>query len=167
MKITSAQAAKLIRKYNDELDSLYSKENSSSTFLASLGEDPESLRPDYCFEEMQEKQKTLEEKIRKLRHCLNVFNSTQTVPGFDMTIDEILILLPQLRRRSQKLSSMKDALPKTRDTSSYGSNIIDYRYTSYDPAQAAAEYDEVSDELARAQTALDLVNSTVEFEADI
>jgi len=48
MKMTSAQAAKLLRQLKEELSALHLRENNSRCFLASLGEDPESVRPDYA-----------------------------------------------------------------------------------------------------------------------
>ena len=114
MKYTSAQAAKLLKKLNEEYNALVKKERLSSTFLAASGEDPESLRPEYDYTETQLKLDELERKIRTVRHALNVFNSTHTVPGFDMTVDQILVYIPQLTARVAKLSEMKSKLPKMR-----------------------------------------------------
>jgi hypothetical protein len=41
---------------------------------------------------------------------------------------------------------------------------VEYNYSNYDIEQAEADYEKAADELARAQTALDTVNTTVEFE---
>ena len=101
-------------------------------------------------------------------HAFNLFNTTQSVPGFDMTIDEMLVYLPQLSKQFAKLSSMKDTLPKTRESAYYhNSQLIDYRYANYDPKQAEKDYLVLSDILSRAQTALDLINSTVELEIEL
>lgn len=91
MKMTSAQAAKLLRQLNDELNALQRRETSTKTFLASLGEDVESVRPVYDYAEMQQEQIELEAKIRKLKHSLNIFNTTTIIPEFEMTIDEMLV----------------------------------------------------------------------------
>ena len=60
-------------------------------------------------------------------------------------------------------------MPKVRVSSGYsgGGNIIDYKYANYDIEEVGRYYAELSDTLAKAQTVLDLVNSTVEFEIDI
>ena len=99
MKFTSAQAAKLLKKLNEEYNALVRKERMSSTFLAASGENPESLRPEYDYAETQQKLNELEKKTRTVRHALNVFNSTHEVPGFDMTVDQILVYIPQLTAR--------------------------------------------------------------------
>ena len=138
-------------------------------FVAALNEDPESVRPLYDYTKMQAEMKALEERIRKLKHAINQFNVSTRVEQFNMTIDEMLVYIPQLTRQKQKLQVMKNKLPKSRVQQRYGgsSNIIDYEYTNYDLDKVRQDYDAVSDELARAQLALDTLNTTIEFELDI
>lgn len=169
MKVTSAQAAKILRKYEDEMDGILSNEEKSCEFVAAVGEDIESVRPVYNYVETQAKLTELEYKIRKLKHSMNVFNSTQTIPEFGITIDQALIYLPQLSKRREKLRSMKSILPKAREETRYGkmSSIIDYRYANYDISTAEKDYNDISDLLARLQTALDTVNNTVTFDIDV
>lgn len=170
MKVTSAQAAKMLRKLEDDMDGILTNEVNSRDFLAAVGEDVESVRPVYDYSGTQEKLIELEKKIRTLKHAINIFNTTQEVPGFGMTIDQILILLPQLSRRRDKLREMKSVLPKAREENRIGrapSNIIDYRYANYDIAAVEKDYNDVTDMLARAQTALDTVNTTVEFDIEL
>ena len=169
MKVTSAEAAKILRKYQDELRNTELLESRSKEFLAAVGENIEEVRPQYDYAETQNKCDELEAKIRKLKHTINVFNSTQVVPGFDMTIDMVLVYLPQLSSRCEKLRRMQSILPKTRSESYNGAsvNVIDYRYANYDIGAVKADYDRHCDLLARIQTALDTVNTTVEFEIDL
>ena len=168
MRVTSAQAAKLLRQLNDELRALQLKEANSSSFVAAIQEDVESVRPAYNFKEMRDAQAEVECKIRKVKHAINVFNTTTIIPDFNITIDEMLVYLPQLNRQCEVLSKMRDAMPKVRVSSGYSSgNIIDYKYANYDIEEIGRYYAELSDTLAKAQTVLDLVNSTVEFEIDI
>ncbi len=168
MKVTSAQAAKIMRKYDDEMRGILEIEGQSNSFVASVGEDIESVRPVYDYAGTQAKLVELEDKIRVIKHTLNVFNSTYVVAGLGITIDQILVLMPQLSRRRDKLREMKSVLPKARvEHMRNTSNIIDYRYANYDIAAVEKDYDEISDRLAKLQTALDTVNNTVEFDLDI
>ena len=168
MRVTSSQAAKLLRQLNDELRALQLKEANSCSFVAGIQEDVESVRPAYNFKEMRDAQAEVECKIRKVKHAINVFNTTTIIPDFNITIDEMLVYLPQLNRQCEVLSKMRDAMPKVRVSSGYSSgNIIDYKYANYDIEEVGRYYAELSDTLAKAQTVLDLVNSTVEFEIDI
>ena len=47
MKYTSAEAAKLLRSLNEEHSLLKEEIRKKSTFLAAMGEDPETVRPEF------------------------------------------------------------------------------------------------------------------------
>ena len=160
MKYTSAQANKLLKKLNDEYSALLDKEQRSRDFRAAMGEDIESVRPAYDYAKTQARLEELEGAIRRLKHAINCFNTTQVVDGFGITIDEMLVYIPQLTQRKNKLADMKARLPKERVEEQYGrqSNIIDYTYANYDIAAVEADYEQAADELARAQMALDAAN---------
>ena len=146
MKCTSAEAGKMLRKLMEEKSSIEMREHNGKEFLAAVGE---------------------ERKIRKLKHALNVFNSTTVIPEFDMTIDEMLVYIPQLTAKKNKLSSMKDKLPKVREQNRMNSSILDYRYLNYDVVEVAAEYEKATDTLAKAQNALDAVNMTMTLDIEL
>lgn len=167
MKYTSAEAAKLLKALSEQHDMLVSKENQSSTFIAALSEDIESVRPDYDYNDTKQRLDDIERKIRTVKHAINVFNTTHKVPGFDMTIDEVLVYMPQLSERKRRLYPMAGALPKKRERGGAQSNIIDYRYTNYDVARAEADMTAAGDLLARLQNALDIVNTTETMDIDI
>ena len=166
MKYTSAQANKLLKKLNDEYSALLDKEQRSRDFRAAMGEDIESVRPAYDYAKTQARLEELEGTIRRLKHAINRFNTSQVVDGFGITIDEMLVYIPQLTRLKNKLLEMKSRLPKERVEEQYGrpSNIIDYRYANYDIAAVEADYEKTADELSRAQLALDAVNGRETFE---
>ena len=169
MKMTSAQAAKLLRQWNESRKALQRREENTKTFLASLGEDIESVRPEYDYAAMQAEQAAVETNIRKLKHTLNVFNTTTIIPEFEMTIDQMLIYLPQLTNRLEKLSRMKELLPKQRENALYSRNsaIIDYRYANYNIQTVEKDYEVLAETLAKAQTALDYINNTVLLEVNL
>ena len=166
MKYTSAQANKLLKKLNDEYSALLDREQRSRDFRAAMGEDIESVRPAYDYAKTQARLEELEGTIRRLKHAINRFNTTQVVDGFGITIDEMLVYIPQLTKRKIKLLEMKSRLPKERIEEQYGrqSNIIDHTYTNYDLAAVEADYEKTSDELSRAQLVLDTVNQRNSFE---
>ena len=170
MLMTSAEAAKELKKLNDQHDALIKKEGKSSVFTAAIQENVEDVRPSYDFKNTQEELAQLEEKIRRIKHAINGFNLTQEVPEFGMTIDQMLIYIPQLSARKKKLDRMRSRLPMERcerGAFSRSSSVVEYDYSNYEVKQAEEEYMQVSDELARAQNALDIVNSTITFEVEV
>lgn len=171
MQYTSSQAGKMLRKLNDDHAALLKKEEMSKDFLVSLGENAESVRPEYDFLSTQKELEEIERKIRIVKHALNVFNSQTVIPEFNITIDEMLVLIPQLSKRKQKLSAMKGKLPKMREQGAGGfsrvSTVVEYRYLNYEVPQVESEYEKVVELLAKAQMALDMVNNSQVLEINL
>ncbi len=169
MKMTSAEAGKLVRKLEERISALLAVEEKSAVFCVASGENEELLRPAYDFLENQKTLEKLQEDLRKVKHALNVFNTTHTVPGFDgMTVDQALIALPQLTARKQTLANFAARLPRER-VQSYASrsNIIDYEVANYKTEDAKAAHDRLSDRLSALQLALDTVNHSETMEIDV
>ena len=159
MNYTCAEASKVLRKLNEDLKVLRAKEVKGYRFTAAVDEDLESARPLYNYVQTQEEQRLIEAKIRKVKHAINCFNIRTVIPEFGMTVDEMLVYIPQLSERKRKLTEMASFLPKERVSNGYqATKIIEYTYTNYA---------KVSDELARAQTALDVINNREQMEIDI
>jgi len=165
IKTTSAGAAKLLAKTQQELDYTLRYERDNCTFSAAIQENLEDVRPNYNYLETQSKINRLNQKIRTIKHAINAFNVSTPVPGLNMTVDEVLVLLPQLSREKERLQSMALVPLKKRD--SYRSNFIEYQYANFDPVEAKKNFNNVVDFLSRAQLGLDQVNHNIEFEIDI
>lgn len=164
MKMTSAQANKLLNRLKDDLNYLLTKEAQSRVFNAAVEEDIEDVRPEYSYINTQAAIDALEKKIRKVKHAINVFNTTTVISEQGITIDEALVLIPQLTKKRNKLNDMKSRLPRTRVNNLRSSNIIDYEIVNYNISQVEEDYDAVVEQLSELQTALDTVNSTETFE---
>lgn len=167
MLVTSKEANKLLQQLEYEHSHLLAREMESKSFLSAVGEDLESCRPEYDYESTQTKLVELENKIIKLKHQINKFNTETMVDGFNKTIDEMLVYIPMLTGRKSKLNIMKNAMPKARESVNLRSSIIDYRYANYDIKKASEDYDAVVNELANAHIALDTVNLTKKFEIEL
>ena len=164
MKVTSAEANKMIRQLRDQKELLFTQEKNVISFVAATTENVEEVRPAYSYEEMAAKFDEIDRKVRKIKHALNVFNSTTVVDGFDMTIDEMLVFLPQATDRLRKLTVMLSKPAKSRAENTGRTAIIEYEYLNYDLAKVQKDYDDLMDMKNRALTALDVVNNTVTFE---
>ena len=168
MKITSAEANKLLKTLNDDITAILEEEKQVCEFNVASGEDEDKLRPEYDYFDFQARLTALERKVRKIKHALNVFNTTTVVPGFDMTIDEALVYLPQLTRDVHKYSAMKSNPPRRRYDDRYNSkSYIDYIVLNYDRTLVAKDYETERDMLCTLQLALDSVNTSKQFEVDI
>lgn len=166
MQYTSSEANKLLRKLKEEKDAVLLREKQCATFQAALGEDVESVRPEYNYAAVQEELKELDRKIRVVKHAINCFNISHMVPELEMTVDEVLVYIPQLTLKRQKLFQMKSRLPKQREHAMFSHNtpIIDYMYANYDIQTVQEEFERVTEELTQAQTALDVLNNTQKME---
>ena len=166
MKVTSAEANKMIRQLRDQKELLFTQEKNVISFVAATTENVEEVRPAYSYEEMAAKFDEIDRKVRKIKHALNVFNSTTVVDGFDMTIDEMLVFLPQATDRLRKLAVMLSKPAKSRAENTGRTAIIEYEYLNYDLAKVQKDYDDLMDMKNRALTALDVVNNTIRFEIE-
>ncbi|MBR1757198.1 MAG: hypothetical protein IJ744_00535 [Lachnospiraceae bacterium] len=166
MLYTSAQANKLLKQLQEDYRLLVANESMSRTFIAATNEDLESARPAYDYDQTQQALRDLQAKVRKIKHAINVFNTTHVVEGFDLTVDQMLVYIPQLSECKNRLAYMANVLPKNR-LSTNGGALIEYEYTNYDPEKVKADLAAVSDELNRAQLALDKLNQTELMEIDL
>lgn len=167
MKLTSAEANKLLRKLKDDHSALLRRETDARLFIAATTEKLEDARPEYDYTETQKALAALEAQIRKIKHAINHFNVSQPIDENGMTIDQALVYIPQLSDRKRKLAMMRSVQKKSRNANTKSTNLIEYTYANYEVEQAERDFQAVSEELARVQNALDLVNSTVQFEVDI
>ena len=53
MRYTSAEAAKLLRKLNEDHAALIDRESKSNVFIVAVGEELEDVRPAYAYREVQ------------------------------------------------------------------------------------------------------------------
>ena len=168
MKYTSAEANKLLKKIEGMISDIERKESITSSFIVSLGEDAETLRPKYDYEATQKELEKLEGKVRIVKHVINEFNLTHTLPGFDgLTIDQALIYIPQLTERINKLRKMSSVLPKQRIERYNNTSIVDYNVSNYDIEKAEKDYVEAKNKLAALHLALDAVNNSEVMEINI
>ncbi len=170
MKYTSAQASKLLRTLDEQHDNMIGMERSLYTFGAFANEDIDAIRPDYDYAAYQAELDALETKMRKVKHALKLFNITTVLPDTDgITIDQALVYLPQLNERKRKLGTMAKLLPKTRlqNNRTTTAAVSEFQYANFDIPVAKADYARTIEEITALQSALDLVNNTVEFEIDI
>ena len=167
MRYTSAEANKLLKALELRRNTIKKKEEKAASFQAAANENIEELRPEYDFAKVQAELASLNAKIREVKHAINVFNVSHTLPGYDgLTIDQALVYLPQLSEETRKLSDMASALPRER-IESFRSMIVDYSIANYDIGEAERAYEDVSERLTSLQLALDKANNSDTMEIDV
>lgn len=164
MKVTSAIANKMIKKYQKEIDMLDSAIRQNAVFDAAINENIEDARPDFDFEKTYNEIRGLEEKIVELKHCLNIFN-TETeieIDGKKFTIDKLLVYVAQLNKNLFKIGSYVECPVKKRLANN--GNLIEYRYINFSHDFVKNEHERLSELVNKILVELDTVNSTVLFE---
>lgn len=163
--MTSAEMNKELKRLQYERGQILEQERQASSFVAATTEDLDEVRPEYDLPAVNEALAKTEKEIRGIKHRLNVFNSTYLIEDLGMTIDEVLVFLPQQSERVTKLAEFAKRAPRLRWSDRYGSrgNLIEYEYANYSRADAMRLYEEANSALVRAQIALDRVNTTVDI----
>ena len=153
MKITSAYANKMLKSLTEDKDYWASKELSSNTYVAAVGEEP--VIPDYDYAAVAATIEKIDQKIVKIKHALNLANATAKimVGNTEMSVDSILVRLPKARENSRSYTS-RNAAPE-------------YRYINYDLELVKQDYERISREIMEMQIALDRYNQTILFEVEL
>ena len=107
MLYTSSEANKLLTAIKQEIDLITAEEEQVKTFVCATVENVDDVRPAYDYDKTQQKIDELYAKMRKIKHAINCFNVTHVVDGLDMTVDQVLVYLPQLTKKVKKLNKNK------------------------------------------------------------
>ena len=164
MKVTSAIANKMIKKYQKEIDMLDSAIRQNAVFDAAINENIEDARPDFDFEKTYLEICNLENKVVELKHHLNVFNTKTEIEidGKKFTIDKLLVYVAQLNKNLFKIGSYVECPVKKRLANN--GNLIEYRHMNFSRDFVKNEHERLSELVNEILVKLDTVNSTVEFE---
>ncbi|MBQ1505315.1 MAG: hypothetical protein IIZ48_00935 [Erysipelotrichales bacterium] len=166
MIYTSASANKMIKILEDRKEYLLQQESNNSQYV--LAEDERADIPEYSFVKTNAQVDEIDVKIRKLKHALNVFNSTTVLP-IGITIDQALVEMAQLNRKLPRLDTMRRQKTKTRLTGYNAArrDVAEYQYLNYRPLDVDKVYEENLKRVQTIQLALDKINQTAEFEVDV
>ena len=169
-EVTAAELGKMIRGLELKRMQLLEKEEKCSVFncAASEEENIEALRPEYDFDETQRELHGIEDSIVTCKHLLNRFNATTVVGDTGLTVDQVLVRLPQLSREVEKLKRMSSRMERERIEARYGADFIDYTVANYDIDKVQKAYEQKAAKLTEYQLALDKTNMdntiTIEIE---
>lgn len=172
MKMTSAYANKLIKKLKEDRDYWREIENVRHKYVVAQGE--EAIIPEYDFLEVHRTIADLDDKIIKVKHALNVSNSTNTVEidGKKYTIDMLLVKMAQMTERKAVLGEMRKLTPKSIVMESRFGRLNQtptsaIQCINFDMDVVKVEYDQIESFINELLLTLDKYNQTVEFDVDI
>lgn len=165
--ITSDGVDKLIDKYNADIEELTDEINNRAVYTAAVTEDEKELAPAFDFCDTVKSIEILEDKVIKLKHARAMFNTTTEVYN-GMTVDMCLTRMNMIMRQKGMYAKYAKKLPKERVNSRLqATKEIEYVYTNYEISDAKRKYMALQDELLEIRKALNVVNSSKEFEVDI
>lgn len=166
MKMTIDEACKTIKLLLDEKDYIRQMEDDNISIYSHTEDDSfisKELFEKYFYNNSTPKIAEIDRKIAKLRHAVNADNVTSRVVVEDReyTVDELLILLPQLYSRVSYLKRLRTK----RTTQFHNDKYCDLR--TYDPEVVAADYLRLKKRYYSIQVALDRHNATAEIEVEL
>ena len=167
MKITPDGAQKIIRSLEEERKQLVERINKLSTFVVAVSEgNPEELRPEFDFTGTVREIDCIDEKIRKIKHSRNIFNTTTLLPEETITLDEALVLMSMLNKNYTYFVKLGNRQAKERQSNTFD-NKIEYVYTNYDIQEVKNYGRTMYERMLELQSKINLVNSTYNFELDM
>lgn len=157
---SSSECNKLIRSLKEEYENVLSRQADNSKYTYSVGE--EQCLPVYDFKETQSELNAINDKIAKIKHSVNVFNTNYVLPGLGFTIDTALFRMAVLNNTKRTLYGMKCGQDKVRRTSYSG--VVEYTERTYNVKDVEAAYKEVEKAINDIQLAIDYANITEKIE---
>lgn len=161
--ISSAYANKLLKKLMEEKNFIISTENKRKTYTVYASE-TNVVVPEYNFLNTQKQLKNIDEMILKIKHALNIFNTTTEIMD-GLTIDEALVKMSIISNRLSNLKYMCD-IQEIESGSNYKGETYK-TYANFDHDDVKSTYNSLSKELSEIQLALDKTNMNNTFDVDI
>lgn len=157
---TSASAHKMLRQLDREKDLLDSDEMYGLAYIEAEGETP--LVPAYDYTDVSQKISDINSRIRRIKHGINLLNTSTKLNNFDMTIDEALVYMAQLNNRLSTLAMMRRKQPKRRKGVNQD-GVVEYEVVNYDIDRVRKDYEDITEIIAALQLDIDYINQTATF----
>lgn len=165
-QVTIAEANKLVKKWNSEVQQLYSQENRRRVYLRSESNPNAAHIPDYDFNETREQISALTKNIAVLKHDVNKFNVTTRLKQAGLTIDEALVKMSFLTKEKDTLEEMQTIEADTINNTYGSTTSVVHKIANFSMNAVTKRYKEVMAELTALQLELDYVNSTEQIHTE-
>ena len=154
MQLCNAEVIKKIKDLEEQKQEILADEQKNCT--TTYQTETDMIDTGYDFESTRKAVENLNREIMKLKHALNVSNSTVTVGEFNLTIGECLVYMAQLNNEKNVLERMSRNRSKSRASLYNGS--VEYTITNYDVEICKAELNDIKETVRKLQLAIDRVN---------
>ena len=160
MKICNAEAMKMIKSLEKDLERIRLNEELNSVFSYKEGE--QKILPEYDYAKARQEKEEINAKIRKIKHALAIANTVFKIDYFNITIGEALVYLAQLNNEYDELEELANRRKITRHITSNG--VLEYTECTYEPEQVKQDRKEIYAQICKLQVAIDRANLNSEIE---
>ena len=154
MKLCNAEVIKKIKDLEEQKQEILSDEQKNCT--ATYQTETDMIDTGYDFGKTRKSVENLNKEIMKLKHALNVSNSTVIVEEFGLTIGECLVYMAQLNNEKGVLERLSRNRSKSRATLYNG--VVEYTVTNYDVEICKDELNGIKETVRKLQLSIDRVN---------
>jgi len=154
MKLCNAEVIKKIKDLEEQKIIILSDEQKNCT--TTYQTETDMIDTGYDFGKTRTAVENLNKEIMKLKHKLNISNSTVIVEEFGLTIGECLVYMAQLNNEKGVLERLGQIRSKSRATLYNG--IVEYTVTNYDVEICKTELNKIKETVRKLQLAIDRVN---------
>jgi len=154
MKLCNAEVIKKIKDLEERKQETLSDEQKNCT--TTYQTETDMIDTGYDFETTRAAVENLNKEIMRLKHVLNVSNSTVVVEEFGLTIGECLVYMAQLNNEIAVLERLGRNRSKSRATLYNGT--VEYTVTNYDVEACKDKLNNTKETLRKLQLAIDRVN---------
>ena len=153
MTKTIFEIRETIEGLKKERDRLIERGKKLSLFSAFDREYKETVRPEYDYDEYQEKIEIINKRIRNLtKEAVSYLVNTKVAECGDMTILEALLYVDELGEKEERLYAMSTHQEMERKDNP---KRAEYEYINYDKSRVEEEYKKTKAELERIKMCVD------------
>ncbi|MCL2813576.1 MAG: hypothetical protein FWD23_03150 [Oscillospiraceae bacterium] len=154
MKLCNAEVIKKIKDLEEQKQEILSDEQKNCT--TTYQTETDMIDTGYDFEKTRTAVENLNKEIMRLKHALNISNSTVIVQEFGLTIGECLVYMAQLNNEKFVLEKLSRNRSKSRTTLYNGT--VEYTDTNYDVEVCKDKLNSIKETIRQLQLSIDRVN---------
>lgn len=154
MRLCNAEVIKKIKDLEEQKQEILVEEQRNCT--TTYQTETDMIDTGYNFDQARKSIEDFNKEIMRLKHALNVSNSTVIIDEINLTIGECLVYMAQLNNEKSVLERMSRNQNKSRSTLYNGA--VEYTITNYDVEICKNKLNIVKENIRKLQLAIDRIN---------